>query len=323
MTAHPDEATGAGNDAPTRDTRRAQTTSPTDEHGRRQIVGVDGSLGSEAALSWAIAHQTDLGTVQPVVAWTQPWWTVSPLPGAALPVPDVDVANVARNQAMDSIRRAAAAAGADVAEPVVVQSSPGPALVDLGSPGRTIVIGTRGHGTVVSGILGSVSAYVAGHASCPVVIVPVPDSGEVGPTDPSQRIVVGIDGSDNASAALDWAVEHAPEGATIRIIRCWGLTYAAEAAAAGVDLQIFEQQATEDAQRAVEKVSERAGQRGLSIETDTPFGDPRAVIRDACTQAELLVVGSRGHRGIAHLLLGSVASALVHHPTVPTVVVPA
>ena len=51
-------------------------------------------------------------------------------------------------------------------------------------------------------------------------------------------------------------------------------------------------------------------------------GDPRAGLRAASSDADLLVVGSRGHGALDHLLLGSVATALAHHPTVPTIVVP-
>ena len=51
-------------------------------------------------------------------------------------------------------------------------------------------------------------------------------------------------------------------------------------------------------------------------------GDPRVALRAASSDADLLVVGSRGEGVLDRLLLGSVANALVHHPTVPTVVVP-
>jgi nucleotide-binding universal stress UspA family protein len=51
-------------------------------------------------------------------------------------------------------------------------------------------------------------------------------------------------------------------------------------------------------------------------------GDPRSVLRTAADGADLLVIGARGRGVIDHLLLGSVASALAHHPSVPTIVVP-
>jgi nucleotide-binding universal stress UspA family protein len=59
-----------------------------------------------------------------------------------------------------------------------------------------------------------------------------------------------------------------------------------------------------------------------SVETAVLSGDPRAVLRSAGADADLLVVGARGHGVLEHLLLGSVASALAHHPTVPTIIVP-
>ena len=41
----------------------------------------------------------------------------------------------------------------------------------------------------------------------------------------------------------------------------------------------------------------------------------------AAAEADLLVLGARGHEGVAHLLLGSVTTGLVHQPVIPTVVV--
>ena len=52
------------------------------------------------------------------------------------------------------------------------------------------------------------------------------------------------------------------------------------------------------------------------------YGDPRTVLMDAAEEADLMVLGSRGHEGVAHLLVGSVTTSLVHKPVVATVVVP-
>ena len=51
-------------------------------------------------------------------------------------------------------------------------------------------------------------------------------------------------------------------------------------------------------------------------------GDARVALRAASDDADLLVIGSRGLGVLDRLLLGSVANALVHHPSVPTIVVP-
>jgi nucleotide-binding universal stress UspA family protein len=52
------------------------------------------------------------------------------------------------------------------------------------------------------------------------------------------------------------------------------------------------------------------------------YGDPRGVLRRLGEEADLLVLGARGHRGVAHLLLGSVTTGLVHQPLITTIVIP-
>lgn len=58
------------------------------------------------------------------------------------------------------------------------------------------------------------------------------------------------------------------------------------------------------------------------VELRVMHGDPRVALRTTSDAADLLVVGSRGQGVLDRLLLGSVANALAHHPTVPTIVVP-
>ena len=75
------------------------------------------------------------------------------------------------------------------------------ASVDL----LVVVVGSRGHGLLLGTMGGSVSQYVARHAICPVVVVrPMRQPG-------AQQIVVGIDGSDGARAALQ---SHAADAAS-------------------------------------------------------------------------------------------------------------
>jgi nucleotide-binding universal stress UspA family protein len=66
----------------------------------------------------------------------------------------------------------------------------------------------------------------------------------------------------------------------------------------------------------------RAQAPELEIVGELVEGRPTAVLLEAARNADLLVVGSRGHGGFAALLLGSISSQCVHHAPCPVVVVP-
>jgi nucleotide-binding universal stress UspA family protein len=51
-------------------------------------------------------------------------------------------------------------------------------------------------------------------------------------------------------------------------------------------------------------------------------GSPAKVLLTEGQEADLLVVGARGHEGFVGLLLGSVATAVVHHAPCPVAVIP-
>ena len=67
-----------------------------------------------------------------------------------------------------------------------------------------LVVGSRGRGAWRSTVLGSVALHCVTHAACPVVVVhPAPVVGQ------PPLVVVGIDGSENARAALAAAIDEA------------------------------------------------------------------------------------------------------------------
>jgi nucleotide-binding universal stress UspA family protein len=50
-------------------------------------------------------------------------------------------------------------------------------------------------------------------------------------------------------------------------------------------------------------------------------GQAAGILTEAATEADLLIVGTRGHGGFADLLLGSVSSQCAHHASCPVVIV--
>jgi nucleotide-binding universal stress UspA family protein len=139
-------------------------------------------------------------------------------------------------------------------------------------------------------------------------------------------IVVGIDGSHNASHALEWAMAEA----TIRKAPLTVITVHAVPASywtgAPVELPGDEGKIADirkTAEAAVAKIAEKLGTgRPESVTVTAVSGFPAKTLVDASHDAEMLVVGTRGGGGFGSLMLGSVSNQVVHHAHCPVVVVP-
>jgi nucleotide-binding universal stress UspA family protein len=137
------------------------------------------------------------------------------------------------------------------------------------------------------------------------------------------RIVVGVDGSASSKAALRWAITQAElTGASVEAITGWhypvtvGSAWAPVAGLADTD---FEQIAVRLLSQAVAEVTDPASK--VDVSTTVRQGNAAQVLLDASKDADLLVVGSRGHGGFAEALLGSVSQHCVHHATCPVVII--
>jgi nucleotide-binding universal stress UspA family protein len=137
-------------------------------------------------------------------------------------------------------------------------------------------------------------------------------------------IVVGVDGSEESKRALRWAVEEAAlRHVPVRAVYAWtpplvpgALGFAVLPAA---DLDAVREGAVELLDAAVDEVVDGSG---VEVTRAAVQGAPAKVLLQAAEEADLLVVGTRGHGGFAELLLGSVSQQCAHHATCPVVVIP-
>jgi nucleotide-binding universal stress UspA family protein len=139
-------------------------------------------------------------------------------------------------------------------------------------------------------------------------------------------IVVGVDHSEGAKAALRFALEEATlRQAKLRAVHAWqyGSISATGLEGAqptfGGDLK----EAADAAETALAAtLRDTIPETGaVEVERRVVQGRPAAVLVEEARGADLLVVGSRGHGGFAGLLLGSVSQQCAHHATCPVVIV--
>jgi nucleotide-binding universal stress UspA family protein len=138
-------------------------------------------------------------------------------------------------------------------------------------------------------------------------------------------IVVGVDGSDPADAALEFAArEAALRDAPLRVVCAWEVPPVVYAGgfAPGLDQSTIDG-FREGAEKVVQDAVARAKklEPTIACEGKTAQGQPADVLLDEGRRAGLMVVGNRGRGGFKSLLLGSVSQQVVHYASCPVVVV--
>jgi nucleotide-binding universal stress UspA family protein len=177
-----------------------------------------------------------------------------------------------------------------------------------------LVVGSRGGGGFASLLAGSVSVRVATKAPCPVVVVRGDGHGDA--------VVVGVDGSAPADFATGIAFEEAARrGCPLIAVRAF--TVSLPPWTIGPPPVEYDP-AKVEADLHREMISNLAGRRDkypdVPVEYAIGRGSAGAVLTTWSRQAQLVVVGTRGHGATVGLLLGSVGLQLIHHADCPVLI---
>jgi nucleotide-binding universal stress UspA family protein len=319
------------------------------------VVGVDASVGSAAALDWALDAAARRGVrVRAVLAYADDGRPV-----------EVDA--VASSPALDDLARAAGVvlrrvvatarsvrpgpgdtltAGVPVDEKAVY-SSPAYALLEESLSAEMLVVGAWPR-TVTRWALPGPVADVCAH-ECPVPLVVVP--GDLGGPPPRLRddrpVVVGVDGSPASAHAARWAAaEAAVRGVALKVVRveaCQTIvapaprakrqmaaacTAAMPAAPAGPGLLPAESAAgalsdpggrRDPGDSLLEELRATPGLAGVA--QVTARGATVAALLEAGSRAQLVVVGARGAGGFPALALGGTAHRCLAQAVCPTAII--
>jgi len=141
---------------------------------------------------------------------------------------------------------------------------------------------------------------------------------------PIQRIIVATDFSDLAETVIDHAVDLAKQlGASLTLVHAYEIPiYGFPDGVLVAPAELASRLGT-SAQEALDALVLRYGSRGVTVTSILRMGaawdEINAVAEE--TNADLVVVGTHGRRGLARALLGSTAERLIRTATRPVFVV--
>jgi nucleotide-binding universal stress UspA family protein len=203
----------------------------------------------------------------------------------------------------------------------VVIADPVATLVAESETARLLVLGSRGLGGFTGILVGSTAVAVVARGHCPVAVIRGRTPDGVPPV--GGPVVVGLDGSPASEAAIAIAFEEASlRGAGLVAVHTWS-EYRSDNAHAYARQFVVDWDAIDTREREV--LAERlAGWQekypDVPVRRVVTRDRPVRALLEHAADAQLLVVGSRGHGGFTGMLLGSTSQALIYHATCPLLV---
>jgi len=276
------------------------------------VVGYNGKKHASEALDWAAEEALHRAAALVVLfAANYPGMTLPPGPGLFELEPGaLDAATELTDTGVAEVR---------VARPDLivigrtVVTSPTEALVEESAEASLLVVGSRGRGSALATLLGSVSFAVASTAQCPVVVVKEGCGATV--VGRRNRVVVGTDGSERAASAVAFAAAFAgSRSASMEVICCTG-----ELSVPVVSQEELRRAAAGILERTCASLDERHPR--LTVTTRVEDGMPELTLVDASSDAGLLVVGSSGRGHPRMMIAGSTAFAVIQGAQCPVAVV--
>jgi nucleotide-binding universal stress UspA family protein len=280
----------------------------------RIVVGVDGSDASRTAVELVASTTWPIGTeVRLVGAYelATDWTGLTPLPTEPGADEEAERAFFDQIQALsEPLQRSGCAI-----ETVVAHGRPADVLLNEADDLRAdlLVVGSHGRGVAASALVGSVSAALVDHASCPVLVARGPAV---------TRILVATDGSRSAEAIpsvlLAWKVFR---DAPIDVLSVAPPVTDRVGAALLSGLPIVDQRPSDavhevDRHRVMaDEMAARLVAGGWHAAGALRYGDAPRQIEAAAAEwgADLIITGSRGLSGLRRLLIGSVAHHVLLH----------
>lgn len=286
----------------------------TDRDRRSVVVGVDGSPESLHAVRWAATEAARRRLpLRLVTAFDTVDDRIVGLPGVGSRYEEI---------LMDEARAYLDAAGAAataiepglVVDPHLAVGFPTNTLIAESRQAQLMVVGDRGIGRIAAMVGGSVAVGLATHAGCPVVVVRDAPRADAA----AAPVVLGVDGSTTSDAAIGFAFDAASvRRAPLVAVYTWGAPPADARTSAYWDVLAT------DARELLAGRLAGWGEKYPDVQVDrvVRHSRPAGELLALSEQAQLVVVGSRGHGEFTGTFLGSVGNVLIHRASCPVAVV--
>src|SRR3954447_23294824 len=254
-----------------------QMSAPTAAEPRRVVVGYDGSPASSNAVDWAALEAAARG------------WPLCMIASSANESDGRYTVPRIADRLRDNF-------GITVS---VIDRDPTEALVEGVMNTDLFVLGPGPSNSPVPSLKRSMAPTASRRSPCPVVMVRGSFTGRI------RRILLGVDGSSAAQAAIEWACDEAAvHGAEVLVVHVSEPQSPAETGDLIVDA-------------ALDECRQRIGAAAVDLSVE---GSPRSLLPALTRDRDLVVVGSRGRSGFKTALFGSVAVGLADHAYCPVVI---
>lgn len=266
------------------------------------VCGYDGSQDARRAVAWAAAWARDHGAALELISADRAVGRVVAFDETAR----ANVEGAMRDQVADLIN------DDDEVSYRVIADSPVGALVEAGRAASAVIVGSRGLTAREDFAMGSTSAGVVEHATCPVIVITPRTPQTPGGVPATGPVVLAADGSTAGDPAAAFAFAEAERrGTTVRAVHSMEVPRLPGSSAFDLDRLADEVLAQDEKTVTDALVPHQARHPGVAVDLVLVVGEPAKTVAQESEDAALLVTGSRGHGGFAGLLLGSVSRRLL------------
>lgn len=274
------------------------------------VVGINGSAGSEAALTWALQRAARLKLAVIAIHAVDDRWMS----------PDFEYHELIRESGMELLHKAEASASQQAPDvKVEIQlrhGSAGAALREASKQASMVAVGAHDKHWLDGGPLTDRALQIVSASDSPVAVIPLKQGATAG------GVVVGVDGSEESTQAVQFAAAEADRGrdelTVVLGFRSPARWVENQLPSSGLAESIVEEDRIVLAE-SVAGLGDKYPDLVIHqrLETDT---EPAKALVDLAAEARLLVVGSRGRGVFSRLVLGSTAHAVLLHVPCPTIV---